>query len=65
MAKKTRLTAAAVKIGAAVGRADRTAHKVAKAVQTARAEVADLSKQVEKLARDVKKASRRVKRALR
>ena len=65
MAKKTRLTKAAVKIGTAVGRADRTAHKMARAAMVAREEIADLSKQVEKLAGDLKKASKRVKRALR
>ena len=49
MARKTRLTTAAVKIGTAVGRADRTARKVAKAAEVAREELAELSKRVEEL----------------
>ncbi len=55
MAKKTKLTAAAVKIGTAVGRADRTARKVARAAQVAREELTALSKRVEALARDLKR----------
>ncbi len=39
MAKKSRLTNAAKKIGAAIGRADRTAHKVAKAGVMAKGEL--------------------------
>jgi Tfp pilus assembly protein FimV len=65
MARKTRLTAAAVKIGTAAGRADRTARKVARAAQVAREELAELSKRVEELARDLKKARSRLKQALR
>ena len=65
MAKKTKLTAAAVKIGTAVGRADRTARKVARAAQVAREELTALSKRVEALARDLKKARNRVRKALR
>ncbi len=44
MAKKNQLTAAAVKIGTAVGRADGTARKVAKAAQVAREELTLLTK---------------------
>ena len=64
MVKRTGFTKAAVKIGRAVGRADRKARKMAKAADVAREEIAELSKQVEQLGRDIKKASRRVKRAL-
>jgi hypothetical protein len=65
MAKKTRLTATAEKIGAAAGRADRKARKVAEAAKVARTELAGLTKRVESLARDLKKATNRVHRALR
>ncbi len=65
MARKTKLTAAAAKIGTVVGRADRTAHKVAKAAKAAREELADLTKQVEALGRQLKKTSKRLRRALR
>ncbi len=65
MAKKTRLTSAAVKIGTAVGRAHRTARKVGKTAEVAREELTELRKQVEALARELKKSSQRLKRALR
>lgn len=65
MAKKTRLAATAEKLGAAAGRADRKARKIAEAAVVAREELADLTKRVESLARDLKKATDRVHRALR
>lgn len=65
MAKKTKLTASAMKIGTVLGRADRTARKVARAAAVAKEELADLSKRVEGLARDLKKARTRLRQALR
>ncbi len=65
MASKAKLKAAAVKIGTAVGRAERTVHKVGKAAQVAREELAELTKQVKALARDLKKTSKRLRRAVR
>jgi predicted nucleic acid-binding Zn-ribbon protein len=64
MARRSRLRQVAVKIGAAVGRADRTAHKVAKAGVLAKKELADISKQVEALKRQLRKTTKRLKRAL-
>jgi hypothetical protein len=64
MAKKSKLTRAAVKIGAAVGRADRTAHKVARAGLIARGELAAISKQVDALKRQLQKTGRKLKRSL-
>jgi hypothetical protein len=64
MAKRSKLTRVAVRIGAAVGRADRTAHKVAKAGLLARAELEDISKQVEALKRQLQRTTQRLKRAL-
>lgn len=62
---KTRLTEASARIGAAVGRADRTARKVAKAVQVAREELTELSRKVEALGRDLENAKKRLKKTLR
>jgi hypothetical protein len=64
MAKKTRLTSAAVRIGTAVGRAERTVHKVGKAAQLAREELAALTKQIKALGRDLKKTGKRLRRAV-
>jgi hypothetical protein len=65
MAKKSRLTKVAVKIGSAMGKADRTAHKIASAGRVARRELADISKQVEALKRQLMKTTQRLKRELR
>ena len=65
MARKSKLTRVAVRIGAAVGRADRTAHKVARAGVLAKKELEDISKQVEALKRQLLKTTKRLKRALR
>jgi hypothetical protein len=65
MPKKSKLTAAAVKIGTAAGRADRTDHKAARAVLAAKEELAELSKRAEELARDLKDAGKRLKQAIR
>jgi hypothetical protein len=64
MARGTRLKRAAVRIGKAVGRADRTAHKVARAAKLATEEIGELKKKVEALSRDLKKSSDRLRRAL-
>jgi seryl-tRNA synthetase len=64
MAKKNKLAEVAVKIGAAVGRADRKAHQVAKAGALAKKELAQISKQVEALKRQLQKSTKRLKRAL-
>lgn len=65
MAKKSRLTKVAVKIGSAMGKADRTAHKIARAGRVARRELADISKQVEALKRQLLKTTQRLRRELR
>jgi predicted nucleic acid-binding Zn-ribbon protein len=64
MARKSRLRRVAVRIGAAVGRADRTAHKVAKAGVLAKKELEDIAKQVEALKRQLRKTTKRLRRAL-
>jgi len=65
MAKNSKLTQAAVRIGAAMGKADRTAHKVAKAGVIAKKELAAISKQVEALKKQLLKTTKRLKRTLR
>ena len=64
MARKSKLTQVAERVGAAVGRADRTAHKVAKAGVVAKAELEAISKQVDALKRQLLKATKRLKYAL-
>jgi hypothetical protein len=69
MAKKSKLTEAAVKIGTAAGKADRTArqtaNKAAIATRLARKELVQLAKQMDALKKQLKKSSKRLKRALR
>jgi hypothetical protein len=65
MAKNSKLTQAAVKIGAVMGKADRTAHKVAKAGVVAKKELEAISKQVDALKRQLQKTAKRLKVALR
>jgi ribosomal protein S9 len=65
MAKNSKLERAAVKIGAVMGRADRTAHKVARAGVVAKKELEEISKQVDALKRQLQKTTKRLKLALR
>jgi hypothetical protein len=64
MAKKSRLQRVAVGIGAAVGKADRTAHKVAKAGVLAKKELKDISKQIDALKAQLQKTTKRLRKAL-
>ena len=64
MAKKSRLTQVAVKIGTAMGRADRKAHQIVKAGKLAKKELADISKQVDTLKRQLQAATKRLRKAL-
>jgi seryl-tRNA synthetase len=64
MAKKSKLTQVAVRIGAAMGRADRKAHQVAKAGVLAKKELQAISKQVDSLKRQLQKTTKRLKNAL-
>lgn len=61
---KDRLKYAAKKIGAAIGKADRTAHKVAKAGVLAKSELDDISKQVDALKKQLSKTAKKLKKAL-
>ena len=64
MAKKNRLTKVAASIGAAVGRADRRAHKMAKAGLLAKKELESLAKDVAALKRRLEKATGHLSSAL-
>ena len=64
MAKKSKLTRVAVRIGTAMGNADRRVQKVAKAGTLAKKELEDISKQVDALKRQLQKTAKRLKRAL-
>jgi seryl-tRNA synthetase len=61
---KTKFHRAAQRIGAVVGKADRTAHKVVKAGKLAKGELADIKKQVEALAKQLQKTTKRLQKAL-
>ena len=62
---RNRLTRVAVKIGTAIGKADRKAHQVAKAGLVAKEELEEVAKQVEALKRQLQKTTKRLKKALR
>jgi hypothetical protein len=64
MAKKSKLTQVAVKIGAAMGRADRKAQQVAKAGVLAKKELRAISKQVDVLKHQLQKTTKRLRNAL-
>jgi hypothetical protein len=64
MAKKSKLTQVAVKIGTAVGKADRKAHKFVKAGALAKNELEEISKQVDALRRQLQKTTKRLRSAL-
>src|ERR1700688_576605 len=64
MARKSKLTEAAVKIGTAIGKADRTAHQIAKAGKAAKDELADIGAQINTLKRQLLKTKKRLQRAL-
>ena len=64
MAKKSKLTQVAVKIGAVMGRADRKAQQVAKAGVLAKKELPAISKQVDVLKRQLLQTTKRLRKAL-
>ncbi len=64
MARKSKLTQVAVRIGTAMGKADRRVQKVARAGTLAKKELDDIAKQVDALKRQLQKTAKRLKRAL-
>ena len=65
MRKKDRISRAAERVGAVVGRAEGTARKIAKAGVMAKQELEDISKQIEGLKKQLLKTTKRLKHALR
>jgi hypothetical protein len=64
MAKKSKLTQVATKVGSALGKADRKAHKVVAAGSLAKEELQAIAKQVGALKRQLDKTAKRLKSAL-
>jgi seryl-tRNA synthetase len=64
VASKNPLKKVAVKIGGALGKADRKAHQVVRAGSLAKKELAEISKQVDALKRQLAKTTKRLKHAL-
>jgi len=64
MAKKSKLTTVAAKVGGALGKADRKAHKVMEAGAVAKEELQELAKQVGSLKRQLDKTTKRLRQAL-
>jgi hypothetical protein len=64
MAIKSGLTQVAVKIGTAMGKADRTAHRVARAGAAAKDELADIAEQIDSLKKQLLKTKKRLQKAL-
>lgn len=64
MARRNKITRVAVRIGSAIGKADRQARKFVKAGLVAKEELEDISKQVEMLKRQLQKTTRRLRQAL-
>jgi hypothetical protein len=62
--KNDKLTKVAVAVGGAMGKADRTAHKVAQAGSIAKEELAAISKQIDALKKQLQKTTKRLKNAL-
>src|SRR5271163_4387526 len=63
LAKKSKLTRVAAKVGGMLGKADRKAHKVVEAGALAKQELEAIAKQVGILKRELEKAARRLKHA--
>ncbi len=65
MARKTNLKKAAIKIGTAVGKADRAAHQVGRVGLVAKEEILAMIDQVDDLKQQLEKAAKRLKSAVR
>jgi F0F1-type ATP synthase membrane subunit b/b' len=64
MPKKDKLKEVSVKIGKALGKADKRAKKFLKAGDIAKEELREISKQVEELKKQLAKTTERLKKAL-
>jgi hypothetical protein len=61
---KDRLKNVSVKIGTALGKADKKAHQVAQAGTMAKEELQEIAKQVDALKKQLQKTTKRLKKAL-
>jgi hypothetical protein len=61
---KDRLKDVSVKIGTALGKADKKAHQVAQAGTMAKEELQEIAKQVDALKKQLQKTTKRLKKAL-
>ena len=64
MAKNNRLNEISVKVGTALGKADKRARKFAAAGEVAKEELKAISKQVDELKKQLAKTTERLKKAL-
>jgi len=64
MAKKDRLNEVSVKIGGAIGKADKQARKFKKAGAVAKEELKAISKQIDEMKKQLSKTTKRLKKAL-
>jgi hypothetical protein len=64
MAKKDKITEVSVKVGAALGKAEHRARKIAKVGDVAKEELKAISKQVDELKKQLVKTTKRLQKAL-
>jgi hypothetical protein len=64
MARKDKITQVSVKVGAALGKAERKARKIAKVGDVAKEELKAISKQVDEMKKQLAKTTKRLQKAL-
>jgi hypothetical protein len=64
MAKKDKITQVSVKLGAALGKAERKARKIAQVGNVAKEELKAISKQVDEMKKQLAKTTKRLQKAL-
>jgi hypothetical protein len=64
MAKKDKITQVSVKVGAALGKAERKARKIVQVGDVAKEELKAISKQVDEMKKQLLKTTKRLQKAL-
>jgi hypothetical protein len=64
MAKKDKITQVSVKVGAALGKAERKARKIVQVGDVAKEELKAISKQVDEMKKQLAKTTKRLQKAL-
>jgi hypothetical protein len=64
VAKKDKITQVSVKVGAALGKAERKARKIAQVGDVAKEELKAISKQVDEMKKQLAKTTKRLQKAL-